>query len=306
MDGLSKSLNTSNYDFYLKGRNYRKQDKIMNKLLGSTASLNPLDILFQSNKCDKAQHGYTKHYYTLFDKLIGQNRRFKNFNLSEFKPSLNILEVGVWNGNSLKAWSDYLKVSEQVDFNIRIFGIDLFERTSIDQVFENINYDPNITLFQCDSTNSRQVKEIFEDSNIRFDLIIDDGSHFPIDQLKTFENLIPYLRMAHDLNPEINENVASQSWGISQYHGSKETYSYNSYYVIEDIWDLNNIMSFNSPWIFKHKEHFTYQKYEKFYSQVKTQCEIRGLHFAEKYNCANKPENVPNDDNMFILNGQYV
>ena len=52
-----------------------------------------LSILCKKYNCDKLMHGYAEIYKSYFDKI-------KN-------DKLNILEIGVANGSSIKVWSYY-------------------------------------------------------------------------------------------------------------------------------------------------------------------------------------------------------
>lgn len=96
--------------------------------------------------------------------------------------NLNFLEIGVWNGESMKLWSDYFINAKN------IIGIDMFTRTSIDEVKNNLsNY--NVSLFKMNTVEDNddifnQFTSLYPD---KFDIIIDDGSHNPSHQIKTFE-----------------------------------------------------------------------------------------------------------------------
>ena len=63
-----------------------------------------LEKLFNKFNSDKINHQYHKIYHSYFNSL-----KLK---------SLNILEIGVADGSSLKAWSEYFK-------NSKIIGIDI-------------------------------------------------------------------------------------------------------------------------------------------------------------------------------------
>lgn len=89
----------------------------------------------------------------------------------------NVLEVGVQWGASLKAWAEYFP-------NARILGLDISS-----SLWEGDRYKS----VRCDSTDRKQLDDVLED--LTFDIVIDDGSHWVDDQVKTFQHL------KHRLNP---------------------------------------------------------------------------------------------------------
>lgn len=115
--------------------------------------------VFIKHGSDKAGH----HYHKVYHDLQG-----------------DLLEVGVFRGNSMRAWREILPSS-------LIVGVDLFERIPFGIVRDCVPED--IILIQADSTNP-----IDGLGEMKFDNIIDDGSHFPLDQLDTMENLWNYLK----------------------------------------------------------------------------------------------------------------
>jgi hypothetical protein len=126
--------------------------------------------LFDNHKCDKGKrHGYELIYEPFFKKI-------KN-------NKLNILEVGIFRGESLKVFVDYFP-------NANIYGIDIFTRLNPEDV--DILNHPRIFWNKLDSTNISD--PVFND--IKFDIIIDDGYHTPEANKLTFRNLFPQLK--HD------------------------------------------------------------------------------------------------------------
>jgi len=108
---------------------------------------------------------------------------FYDDNFLKYKQSnLNFLEIGVWNGESMKLWSDYFINAKN------IVGIDIFVRTPIEIVKNNlIKY--NTVLHKMDTVNDsddvfNQFSSLYQDG---FDIIIDDGCHNPIYQVETFK-----------------------------------------------------------------------------------------------------------------------
>tara|TARA_B100000795_G_scaffold269554_1_gene259302 strand:+ start:2796 stop:3602 length:807 start_codon:yes stop_codon:yes gene_type:complete len=127
-----------------------------------------LNKLFQKYKSDKFEHGYSEVYDKYFLNLKNQK--------------LNILEIGVADGSSIKAWSDFFKKSTIIGFDIK----------KIDLKKNRLN-KKNIKIY-CGS----QIDEVFINNLIlkygKFDIIIDDGSHFPKHVIKTFNLLFLSLK----------------------------------------------------------------------------------------------------------------
>ena len=90
---------------------------------------------------------------------------------------LNILEIGVQTGASLLMWQSYFPKAT-------VYGLDIndvdFSKYAETEEFKNIQ------IRKCDATNENQVKEFLNDiGNIKFDIIVDDGSHDLNHQMKS-------------------------------------------------------------------------------------------------------------------------
>jgi hypothetical protein len=88
------------------------------------------------------------------------------------KTNIDILEIGVCQGHSIKMWQEYF-----VDSNV--YGVDI---TLKNVTFENLD-----NVYVCDATSEQQINEIFKDK--KFDYIVDDGSHVIQHQLISFDIL---------------------------------------------------------------------------------------------------------------------
>ena len=84
------------------------------------------------------------------------------------KP-VRVLEIGVDHGGSLQLWKEYFGPKA------RITGIDIDPRC---KEYE----EPQIDVLIADQTEAGL-------AGMRFDIVIDDGSHIPAHQVATFENL---------------------------------------------------------------------------------------------------------------------
>ena len=177
-----------------------------------------LEQLFNEAGSDKAE----KHYYhTVYE---------PEFEALRNEP-INILEVGVFKGDSIKAWLEFFP-------NATIYGIDIFKRIHPDEI-EVLNQD-RVKWLKCDSTNiavRNQIKK--EWPRIRFDIIIDDGLHTPAANAKTLHNLYPLLKKT------------------------------GSFYV-EDVWplDVMTMKEMEHWWIQKYPERYNILEMNKFLKEL--------------------------------------
>ena len=113
------------------------------------------------------RHSYLEVYDTLFEK----------FRDSE----ISILEIGVLAGDSLKLWSVYFPKA-------KIYGVDTFGRITFDDVKDNIaGFDERIELYQVDSVSG--TGQFFNEiGDVKFSIILDDGTHTSDAQIKTYNN----------------------------------------------------------------------------------------------------------------------
>ena len=83
-------------------------------------------------------------------------------------------------GGSLRAWRDYFP-------NAHIFGLDIEKDTMFSE--------ERISTHICNSTDPTSVNGFVTSVNFKkFDVIIDDGSHYGEDQILTMKNLVSHLR----------------------------------------------------------------------------------------------------------------
>lgn len=112
--------------------------------------------VFKKYKTDKEIHRYQDVYKDVF---------------TTYPES--ILEIGVKTGASLLAWKDLFKDSS-------IYGIDITKKFISPKLVNNSDFNIRIG----DSTDRKFTRTIEE----KFSYIIDDGSHFYLDILQTFNN----------------------------------------------------------------------------------------------------------------------
>jgi len=127
--------------------------------------LDELALKYSSDK-SSSFHNYTKYYNLIFNDIKDN--------------SLNILEIGVATGASLKMWKEYF-------INSKIYGIDIessckkLEEDRI-KIFIGGQDDPNFL--------NKTKSEIGSD----LDIIIEDGSHYSVHQINSFKLTFPFLK----------------------------------------------------------------------------------------------------------------
>ena len=127
--------------------------------------------LFDKYKCDKGslKHRYERVYEPALETLREQ--------------PFNMLEIGIFKGNSTEAWVEYCP-------HVNIVGVDIFTRVEMKDV--PILNHPRVYGCKCNSIQGPN-KEFDRLAENGFDVIIDDGLHTHRAQWRTFENFIPYL-----------------------------------------------------------------------------------------------------------------
>jgi hypothetical protein len=110
------------------------------------------------------------HYFDIYD------RHFQRFRGRE----VHILEIGVYSGGSLEMWRDYFGA------RCRIYGVDI-EPTC--KAYEG----DSIRVFAGDQ-GDRKFWKRFRSVVPTLDIVVDDGSHKPEDQIVTLEELLPHLQ----------------------------------------------------------------------------------------------------------------
>jgi hypothetical protein len=178
--------------------------------------MNELDSIGKKHGTDKVHHGYMVFYTRNFEK-------YKN-------KKLNLLEIGVYRGASLKTWEEYFP-------NGSIFGIDDGTLSSKDSIIGLTS--GRIKTFIADQKNRQQLESAISGID-GLDIIIDDGLHFQEHQQVSIGFLFKYLKngglyIIEDLYPR----VYNRGWGIT-------TQACITTNVLEEFRSIKKI---NSPYI---------------------------------------------------------
>jgi cephalosporin hydroxylase len=108
-------------------------------------------------------HNYIPTYEAIFSRLKDE--------------PINFLEIGIYQGGSMKLWRDYFT-------HANIIGIDIIYTETARNTLANTN----VNVFLSDSTDSNSDVLTNKIKNMEFDIIIDDGCHSFDSQYKTLQN----------------------------------------------------------------------------------------------------------------------
>lgn len=182
----------------------------------------------------------------MLKKFFNKNKKNKYFNSSTYiikkdflkiydfyfnplkKKKINILEIGIDTGNSLKFWKNYFSNKS------KIVGLDIKKY--------NFN-DNNIFTYQGRQEDKFFLSTITKKFK-RFDIIIDDGSHNCNDIIASFNYLFDYL---NDGGIYIVEDL--QTSYFPRYNGSRLNLKKNntSMNFLKNLADSINYEHFNLP-----------------------------------------------------------
>jgi len=126
-----------------------------------------LDEISKQYRSDKGSvyHNYLEIYEKYF---------------SKYRDTLeNFLEIGLWEGDSIRMWRDYFNVGNLV-------GADILDLSHV--------VLPNTQIHVCDQSDRQQLGNLIENSYDGFDIIIDDGGHWQHQQQITLGFMFPFLK----------------------------------------------------------------------------------------------------------------
>ena len=125
---------------------------------------------------------------------------YQNLLINKKKTALNVLEVGIYHGGSIKLWNDFFT-------NATVYGLDIM---SIDNVWDGIKNNSKIILHtSTDAYNDDFFTSNFINKNIKCDFMLDDGPH-------TLESMKKFIQLYSQLMTEdgilIIEDVPNIEW----------------------------------------------------------------------------------------------
>lgn len=143
--------------------------------------------LIDNSRTDK---NTTHSYLDLYEKLL----------CSKKETALNVLEIGIDRGGSIKLWSDYFP-------NATVYGLDIMH---IDTIWDGLKNNDKIILYtSSDAYDEKFFNDTLLSKNIKFDMMLDDGPH-TLDSMKKYITL--YSQLLADNGVLILEDVADWNW----------------------------------------------------------------------------------------------
>ena len=146
-----------------------------------------LEEIVDNSRTDK---NTTHSYLSLYQQLL----------ISKKETAKNVLEVGIYNGGSIKLWNDFFT-------NANVYGLDIMNSNN---VWERIKNKEKIILHtSSDAYNNDFFITNFLNKNIKCDFMLDDGPH-TLESMKQFIKL--YSQIMTDDGILIIEDVQSWDW----------------------------------------------------------------------------------------------
>ena len=161
--------------------------------------------------------------------------RFYPIFLEKFRDKIfNMCEIGIYQCESLLFWADYFPKST-------IYGIDIQDKKYCD--LESSEF-PTIKTFKADQSNLEDLEKICNQIDL-CDFIIDDGSHMPEHQYKTFKIL--FEKKLNYGGVYIIEDIEGSYWKKINDDYKKYGYKFtdkNIFQYLENVYDqINNEFS---------------------------------------------------------------
>jgi hypothetical protein len=146
-----------------------------------------LEQIVDNSRTDKN----TAHsYLPLYQKLL----------ISKKETAKNVLEIGIYNGGSIKLWKDFFT-------NANVYGLDIIH---MNHIWDGIKNNKRIILYtSTDAYNDNFFIDNFLNKNIKFDFMLDDGPH-TLESMKQFIKL--YSQIMTDDGILIIEDIQSMDW----------------------------------------------------------------------------------------------
>jgi hypothetical protein len=138
--------------------------------------------IMNKNGSDKGSghHNYTTFYNFIFKDIKNETKSVFELGLGTNNISIpsNMSGDGTPCG-SIRGWRDYF-------INANIYGADIDK--------DILYQEDRIRTFECDQTNPKSIKEMWDKINVEFDIIIEDGLHTFEANETFFNNSIDMLR----------------------------------------------------------------------------------------------------------------
>ncbi len=149
-------------------------NKIIFNSLSSESDMCRLGGLHNTDKSHLNTLGHRHSYTMLYDFIFGK------FKYDECR----IAEIGIAHNNGIKTFRDYFP-------NAHIFGFDIQSEHLDSARKDNLR---NTQYFGIDCNSRVSIFDSLKSAGGNFDIIIDDASHIPEQQINVLLNSIPFLK----------------------------------------------------------------------------------------------------------------
>jgi hypothetical protein len=204
---------------------------------------------------------YSQHRGKMSDRWTNYisvyNRILNNYR----DKSISMLEIGVQNGGSLEIWSKFFPSATI------LIGCD------INKDCHKLRFDDYRINLKIGDANCDSIKEEILKLTPSFDIIIDDGSHYSGDIVKTFCKYFPYL---NDEGIFIIEDLHCSYW--NEFEGGI-LYPFSSIEFFKNLVDIINQEHWN-----KSKLLFQLNKFKSKYGVELLESELLHIHSVEFIN----------------------
>ena len=169
----------------------------------SVTDLCKIGMITQADKSPyctgKWRHSYTPLYDMLFSKM-----RYDN---------INIGEMGIYKGGSIEMWSQYFP-------NANVYGWD--HSDEFVNYVSGLNLD-RVKIAKCNQADEQDLNRALGEPGVKYDILIEDGSHLAWDQIKFMRNAWRYLKPGGIM---VIEDIGTHP---------EEFYQYNTKEELEDL-----------------------------------------------------------------------
>ena len=183
---VERAAASKSFLFHTKeGKRIEVGDEVPQGYFNSSSVLDAIGIKYRTDKCSM-MHNYLDKYAFFLEKFRSQ--------------PIRLLELGVFNGSSVRMWQEYFPRAE-------VFGVDI--EASCRQYEEE-----RIHIIQADLSDAAQVSMLRE---IRPQIIVDDASHIVSHQLLALFTLFDVLPrggvyILEDLETSLNPELFDEAY----------------------------------------------------------------------------------------------
>lgn len=135
-----------------------------------------LALKYRTDKVEAIKHPYTHFYFDLLNPQKSSIRKILEIGIGLKRPGSRSDNR---TGASLYMWHDFMPYAQ-------VFGADVDPNTMF--------RDGKIKTILCDQKNPDDLAKLIKETGRDLDVVIDDGSHQPKDQIFTAQTLMPLLK----------------------------------------------------------------------------------------------------------------